>query len=95
MPGNAHEVDLHLVDVDGDLADGLGGVGVEEDFVLAAQLADLLHGLDDADLVVDHHDGDEGGLLADGLLQVGHLDPALGVDRQVGDLEALGLQLAT
>ncbi len=42
----------HGVHVDGDLAYGLDGVGVEEDALLVAELADFGDGLDDADLVV-------------------------------------------
>mmetsp|Transcript_43067 Transcript_43067/g.84220 ORF Transcript_43067/g.84220 Transcript_43067/m.84220 type:complete len:337 (+) Transcript_43067:513-1523(+) len=53
---NRGEVEVPLVDVDFDLAGGLGDVGVEENLVLTADLADLLHWLDDPDLVVDCHD---------------------------------------
>ena len=54
---------LSFMHVDGNLADGLHGVGVEEDALLVAELADLGDGLDDADLVVGVHDADEDGLV--------------------------------
>lgn len=62
--------------------------------VLATDGADLLHGLDDADLVVDEHRGHHDGVGADGGAQRVEVDEALGVDRQVGDVEALLLQHA-
>lgn len=36
MPGDRHKIDLEVVDVDVDLADGLGGVGVKEYALLTA-----------------------------------------------------------
>lgn len=94
MPRNGHEIDIHLVNVDGNLADGLRGVGVEENFLAAAQLANLVHRLHNADLVVDCHDGNERRLRPDGLLQVFHADEAIGLDWQVGDIETFILQVA-
>jgi hypothetical protein len=49
----SHQVDLHVVDVEGDLPDGLGRVRVEEDLPAAADFADFFDRLDDPDLVVD------------------------------------------
>lgn len=59
VAADGHEVDVGGVDVDGDLADGLRGVRVEEDTSLAADAADRRDGLDHANLVVDRHDRDE------------------------------------
>jgi hypothetical protein len=89
VAGDGEEVDVHGVDVDGDLADGLGGIGVEEDLALAAHAADLGEGLNDADLVVDGHDGDEDGLGAHGGLEIVEGDEAIALDGEVGDVEAL------
>ena len=87
-----HEVDVVGEDVDGDLAYGLDGVGVEEDALLVAELADLADGLDDADFVVGVHDGDEDGLVGafgdDGALEVFDVDEAVGHDGQIGDAVA-------
>ena len=73
---------LSALDVDGDLADGLDGVGVEEDALLVADFADLADGLDDADFVVGVHDGDEDGLVGafgdDGAAEVVKVDEAVG-----------------
>ena len=93
VAGDGHDVDVVGDDVDGDLADGLDGVAVEEHALLVAELADLLHGLDDADLVVCVHDADENGLVVHGALEVFDVDEAVGLDREVGDAVALLLKL--
>jgi hypothetical protein len=66
VPGDREQVDAQVLDVGRDLADGLCGVGVEEDASLARDLADLADGLDRAHLVVRVHHGDEQGLGRDG-----------------------------
>lgn len=67
---------------------------MEEDLVLAADLADLLDGLDDTNLVVDHHHGDDGRIGADGSPQLIEVKHPVRIDREVGDLEALLLEVA-
>lgn len=47
MAADGHEVDVEVVDVDGDFADRLRSVRVEEDLLGPAQLADLLQWLYD------------------------------------------------
>lgn len=47
VPTDGHQVDIVLIDIDWDLADGLSCVCVEEDLALPAHLADLLCGLND------------------------------------------------
>merc|ERR1719517_391398 len=88
-----HQVNVHLVHVNGELADGLGGVRVEEDLLGPAQGADLGDGLDHPDLVVHGHDGHQGGVLADLALELLQVDEAVGLDGQVSDVEALLLEL--
>jgi hypothetical protein len=90
MSAHTQHVDAHLVHVDLDLPDGLGGVGVEPDaLVSVADFADLFQGLDDADLVVDSHDGDEGGVGSDGGFELGKGDETVLLDGEVGDVEAV------
>lgn len=81
------QVNVHLGDIDGDLADSLGSVGMEKDLLGAAELANLLQGLDHTNLVVDSHDGDQGGVGANGSLEVIHGDQSVLSHRQVGNLE--------
>ena len=93
VAGEREHVDVVGHHVDGDLAHGLDGVGVEDDALLVAELADLANGLDDADFVVGVHDGDEDGLVVDGALQVFEIDEAVGLHGQIGDAVALLLEL--
>mmetsp|Transcript_36943 Transcript_36943/g.119160 ORF Transcript_36943/g.119160 Transcript_36943/m.119160 type:complete len:513 (-) Transcript_36943:27-1565(-) len=75
--------DVHLGHVDRDLADALGAVGVEEDTFVLADLANLIDRLQDTDLVVHVHDGDQRGVWADRLLQLLQVDDAVGAHGQV------------
>src|SRR5436309_1226097 len=59
MRGARQQVDAHRLDVDGDLADGLRGVGVEDDPLLIGDLSDGGNVLDGPDLVVGEHHRDE------------------------------------
>mmetsp|Transcript_8140 Transcript_8140/g.20006 ORF Transcript_8140/g.20006 Transcript_8140/m.20006 type:complete len:632 (+) Transcript_8140:388-2283(+) len=93
--GEGHQVDVHLVNVDRDLAVGLGCVSVEEDLLLAAEVADPLDGLHHADLIVDHHDAHQGGIVPDGALQLRQTYQTVLVDREVGDVPAFLLQRPT
>jgi len=69
VAADGHEINIEGVDINVNLADGLSCVCVEEHAVLPAELADLCQWLDDADLVVDGHDRDEGGCWLDGGLE--------------------------
>ena len=90
---DGQHVDVHGLDVDGRVAGGLHGVGVEEDLLLAAESADLGDGLHGADLVVGKHDGDEAGVVPQGVLDILHADHAVLMRIQKGDLKALLLKL--
>jgi hypothetical protein len=65
---------------------------VEQHVVPTADLTDRRDVLDDARLVVDMHDRDELGFVAERLLQSVETDPAGLVGVQPGDIEALFLQ---
>jgi hypothetical protein len=56
VTGDRHEVNVELVDVEGNLAHSLSAIGVEKDLLGSAQLADFLQRLDNTNLVVDSHD---------------------------------------
>ncbi len=90
-------VDVVLLDIDRNLADSLDSIGVEENALLVAELADLGDGLDDADLVVRVHNRHEDGLVGafanDGVLQLVERDKAVGLGSEIGDAVALFLQL--
>lgn len=91
--GDGHQVNVHGVNVKGDLANSLGGIGVEEDLLGPAELADFLEGLDDTNLVVHSHDTDDGGVGADGSLQLRHVDQAGALHWEIGHFETLVLKM--
>ena len=66
---------------------------MEENLVLTADLANLLDGLDDANLViaVDHRANKS--VRSDSPLEHLQVDETILLDRQVGDLEAVILEL--
>ena len=68
---------------------GLYSVGVERDLSLAAQSSDLSDRLDRPDLVVGEHDRHQRSLICDGVGNVLDLHEALGVDRQIRNLDTL------
>lgn len=89
---DAQEINVHLCHVNGDLADSLGSIGVEEDLLGAAEGSDLLDRLNDSDLVVDSHDRDQSSVGANGSLEIVHGDQAVLSNREVGDIETFVTQ---
>eukprot|EP00166_Cyanidium_caldarium_P004146 ctg_428.g299 len=94
VAADGQQVDVHLLHIDRYLAHRLRGVTVEEHFALAAHAPDLLYRLNGADLVVHHHHRHQRRVVADSLAQPPHVQAAVGVHRQVRDLEPLALQVA-
>lgn len=94
MRRNGHQVNVHGVDIQRNLSDGLRGVSVEENLLLTAQLANLVNGLDNTNFIVDSHDTDKGSFGANGRLQVFHLDQAVVLHGEIGDIETLVLQMS-
>src|SRR3989344_4143313 len=92
--GQAHQVDGQLVQVDVDLAGGLGRVHVEDDALFTTQRADGRDVLNDADLVVHVHDRDQDGVGADGGLEHVQVQQAVVLDVEGGGFEALALEFA-
>ena len=74
------------------LANPLRGIGMEDDFLVVAQLADLRDLIDHADLIVGPHDADQDGVWTNGRSNHVGGDHAIGTRRQEGDIEALALQ---
>ena len=91
--GERGEVDTHRFDVEGDLAEPLHGVGMEDDAPLAADRADLGQRVNRADLVVREHEADEDRLAPDRGGDLSGFDPPRPVGREVRDLEAFTLEL--
>ncbi len=92
VAGERQHIDVVGDHVDGNLAHRLHCIGVEDDALLMAELADFADGLQDTDFVVGGHDGDEDGLVIHGALQVFDVDEAIGLHGQIGDAVAVLLK---
>ncbi|MEY5015007.1 MAG: hypothetical protein RIS92_1365 [Verrucomicrobiota bacterium] len=79
-------------EVEGHFAQGLYGVGVEEDIAFAAGARDFLNGLDDTGFVVSGHEGDEGGVWPDCFEDRVGLNGSVRVGFDEGDVVAFGLK---
>ena len=93
VAGQAEHIDVLLLDVDVQMADGLNGVGVEGHARFFTDGADLRDGQDGADLVVGVHGGDKTGVGTDGVLYLLGGDVVSLPDVQIGDFKALFFQL--
>ena len=55
MSTDTHQINFGLVDIDGNLSNGLSSVSVKKDAPFSAKFSYLIHFLNDTDLVVDVH----------------------------------------
>ncbi len=85
-------IDVHGLYVDGQMADGLDRIRVEEDSALLTDRPDLRDRLDGPDLIVGGHDRDQAGVLPDRRLQLPDIDDAVLMDRKKSHLESFLLQ---
>ena len=88
MTTHAHQINVALIHIDGQLADELGAIGVEEDVVLLADRTDGFQILADTDLIVDAHHADQRCVRGDGLVQFVQINEAVVLDGEVGDFVA-------
>ena len=93
MAGQAQHIDVLGLDIDGQVARRLHGVGMEQHALLPAHGADLLNGQDTADLVVGVHHRHQTGVLPDGVRHLLSGDHAVFMNRQQLHLKTLLLQL--
>jgi len=94
VAADRHEVDIKLIDINRNLADGLGRVGVEEYFLVPAYLSDFLDWLNHTDFVVDHYHWNEDSVGPDGLLELFEVNDSISLHREVSDIKTLLLQEA-
>lgn len=92
--GEGDEVDGMGGDVQGNFSGGLYGVGVEEGLVFMGDLGEFVDGLDGSDDVVGGHDGDESGIGSERGFEGFGVDEAVLVDGELGDFDALVLEVA-
>jgi hypothetical protein len=82
VTGQREHVDLRALQVDGDLADGLHGVGVEQDALLVRHLGHLLDRKEGARFVVGPHRRNDRHAVVEQRLVFVEVDAALAVDAQ-------------
>ncbi|KAG6546487.1 hypothetical protein Mapa_012036 [Marchantia paleacea] len=90
---DGHQINLHLVDVDGHLACSLGSIRVEKDLMLATYLSNFLDWLYNPNLVVHKHDRHQSSIGSNGCLQLLEIDEPILLHREVGDIEPFLLQV--
>ena len=83
---NAQQIDAQFGRIDGDLACGLGRIGVHQDAPLAGHSGDLADRLDRPHLVVGVHDAHQDGPFRDGFFESLHVDDPVRIDGHTGDL---------
>ena len=90
---DTHEIDVHLVDIEGYLASGLSRIGVKESAALPAYGADLGERLDDADFVVHGHHRNDRRLVGYRVAQDVEVEDAVLLNRQIGNAVTLLLKM--
>src|SRR5207253_8441535 len=81
VPGDRQQIDAEVVHFDGNLAERLGGVGVQQDAAGTAECGDLVDRLEGADLVLGVHDADQRGPAVNRRTDVVRVNAAVAVDR--------------
>ena len=89
----ADEVQSERIRLQGDVAQGLGGIAVQANATLTADRRQFSQGLNHSDLVIGRHHADQSGLRGDRLLQLLGGDQPIGAWGQQGHPEALAPQL--
>ena len=96
MPRNTHEIQVHSIDVKGDLSGSLRSIRVEVYATMfACNSAYFLDRLDDPCLVVDGHNRNQGGVGSDCVLKLFKRNDAITLHGEVSNVKALLLQFTT
>src|SRR5690606_15232862 len=93
--GEGHQIDLHLLQIDLDLAGGLCRVDMQQHAAGTGQLADGSDVVDGADFVVDVHDRHQNGVLTQRGFDHGRCDQAIFARLQIGHFETFALELTS
>lgn len=94
MPTHRHQIHIIPVHIQVDLPKRLRRVSVEKHLILPAQLPDGLDILNHPELIVDGVNGDPQGIGSNRVLDIFDRNQSVRIDGQVGDLEALHLQVS-
>jgi hypothetical protein len=88
--GAGKGIDAKRGEIDGEFADDLGGVGMDEDAVRAAERGEIGDLLEHARFVASEHDGNEMSVRAEEASKRFDLDHAVGTHREAVDLPSQG-----
>ena len=94
VAGEGHQVHFQLAQIDRQFAHALGRVNVIDDTARAAHFADGRDVLNDADFVVNVHDGNQNGVITHGRFELFQVDDPVALWRQVSHFVTFTLQLA-
>src|SRR5882762_7483615 len=95
VAGDGEQVDIVLLDVDWDFANRLHTIDREDNAVFLGNLSDFRHGIDDANLIVGIHDGDQNCFRRNRFTHVFRVDAAIALYRQIGDFVAVLFEALT
>lgn len=94
VSAEADEIKPQVVRFERDVSKGLGGIAVEDDSAVSADLCEFLQGLQDTNFVVGGHDAHQPCLRPDRQLELGWGDQAIGLGFEQRNLESFPLELA-
>ena len=90
--GQGHQIHFCLLQVNFHLAGGLRGIAMENHAFASAEFGDFIHRLDNADFIVDHHDGHQNGIRTNSLFQLFQGDQTIFPGIQISRLESFTFQ---
>ena len=93
MCADGQQVDVVLLNVNGNFAHRLHAIHCKENPVFLGNLADFRDGVDHANFIVGVHDGDQNRGRLDGCFQVVQADAAVTLHRQIANLKTMLLQV--
>ena len=93
MTRKAHQVDVPLIDVNLDMTWRLGRVAVEQDLMFATNLANGFHILNNANFVIDRHDGNQNRIGTNRGTQRVQVEQTIFLNIQVRHFEAFAFQM--
>src|SRR5689334_18161274 len=93
VPADGQQVNVVLLNVNGDFANGLYAIHSKENPAFLGNFADFRDGIDDTNFIVGVHDGDQNRRRLNGRFQLVQADAPVLLHRQVGDLEAMLLEV--
>ena len=93
MSGEGKKVDVHSLNINCYMTDGLYRIGMEQNAFFTADSPDLLYGHYGADLVVGKHYADEDGIASDSIADLFSFYHAVFVNGEISDFKTMLLKI--